>query len=400
MNQSKQQAQFSEVSPEIQKKAASARSALKRAKRVVVKVGTNVVMHPSGDLALGRLCSLIEEIVALKRQGREVILVTSGAIGLGSGRLGVTGDLLPRKQACAAVGQVLLMAVYEQAFSRFRVPVAQLLLTEEDFASRRRYLNLRNAVSELLTLGVLPIVNENDTVSTAEIEISGGRAGAFGDNDKLSALVMSKIDGEVLVLLTDVDGLYTAPGPRRGGKLIPVVAELDEELGRSARGPSRGGRGGMKTKLEAARICTASGGIAVIANGTMPGILGKLFSGEPVGTIFVPRRRLSGRKRWIAFASSPAGRVTVTNGARQALEERGASLLFAGVVKIEGDFERGDVVAICDEAGREFARGMANHGSDRARTLIGKHSKDVARITHEPNFDCFITRDNLVLVRR
>lgn len=377
-----------------------ARSALKSATRAVIKLGTNVVMRPSGELALSRLCALIEDIVTLRRRGCEVILVTSGAVGLGAGRIGLAPELLPQKQACAAVGQVLLMGVYEQAFSRFGVPVAQVLLTEDDFSERRRYLNLRNAFGQLLESGVLPVVNENDTVSTAEIEVEVGRSRSFGDNDKLSALVMSKMEAEVLVLLTNVDGLYAAPGPHKGGVIIPVVADWEEGTNLAAEGPSRWGRGGMRTKLEAARICVDSGGVAVIANGTTSGILDQVFSGAPVGTIFLPKRRLSSRKRWIAFASGASGKVIVTAGARSALQERGASLLFAGIREIEGEFERGDVVSITDEAGNEFARGMANHGSATARRLIGKHTSTVTKETSQPNFDAFVTRDNLVLTAR
>ncbi len=370
---------------------------LQRAKRVVVKLGTNVVMHPSGEMALGRLYGIIEELIALIQEGRQVILVSSGAVGLGVGRTGMTADLLPRKQACASVGQVLLMAVYEQAFSRFQIPVAQLLLTEKDFTDRTSYLNLRNTFCELLNEGILPVVNENDPVSTSEIEVQSWKSALFGDNDKLSALVMSKIDAEVLLVLTDVDGVYAPPGPEKGGKLITLVESFGDELIGIDCGAGACGTGGMQTKLEAMRISTESGGIGVIANGTRPGVIRRVLGGEAAGTLFVPRRRLSGRKRWIAFASDTNGKVVVTAGAREALKKRGASLLFAGIVRIEGDFLRGDVVAVADENNRIFARGMANHPGDVARGLIGKHTKDVVDLTHEPNFDSFITRDNLTL---
>ncbi len=383
---------------ELVEKALNARRSLKRARRAVVKLGTNVVMRPNGELAIGRLCGLIEEIVALRRRGCQVIVVTSGAVGLGAGRMATEAALLPQKQACAAVGQVLLMGVYEQAFARFGVPVAQLLLSEDDFTGRRRYLNLRNAFVELLEMDVLPVVNENDTVSTAEIEVGPGRSRSFGDNDRLSALVTSKMDAHVLVLLTDVEGFCEAPGPRKGGKLIPAVAQLEAGVAAAAGGPGKVGRGGMRTKLDAARICTESGSVAVIANGTIPGILDRVFSGEDVGTIFLPKRRLSSRKRWIAFASGVAGTAAVTRGAKRALQEQGASLLFAGITGIEGEFDRGDVVAIVDDKGVEFARGMANHASSTAHRLIGKHTKAVTALTHEPNYDAFVTRDNLVLL--
>ncbi|NMD34566.1 MAG: glutamate 5-kinase [Planctomycetes bacterium] len=386
------------MSSEIGKRAAAARKALARASRVVVKLGTNVVMHANGALAIGRLGGIIEDIVAVRGRGCQVILVSSGAMGLGRSRIGATGEVLPVKQACAAVGQVLLMSVYEEAFGRFGIPVAQLLLTEEDFSSRRRYLNLRNTFSALLEHGVLPVVNENDPVSTAEIEIAPRAGRAFGDNDKLSALVMSRMDAEALVVLSNVSGLYSAPGPEKGGKLIDVVGEIDALAGDTAGGASATGRGGMRTKLEAMRIATDSGGIGVIAGGKTPGALTRVLGGRKEGTLFLPGRKLSSRKRWIAFARGFDGRVVVTEGARKALQERGASLLFAGIVAVEGDFERGDAVAVADEKGAEFARGMANHAAAAARLLLGKHSKAVASLTHEPNYDCFVTRDNLVIL--
>ncbi len=386
------------MNEELKKRGTSARKTVKNASRAVIKLGTNVVMHENGELAIGRLGSIIEDIIAVRRRGCQVILVTSGAVGLGRGRIRAAGELLPVKQACAAVGQVLLMSVYEEAFWRFGIPVAQLLLTEEDFSSRSRYLNLRNTFSTLLEHGVLPIVNENDPVSTAEIEVTPASGRSFGDNDKLSALVMSKIDADALVVLSNVDGVYAPPGPEKGGRLIELVDDFEALQGAVVVGASKTGRGGMRTKLDAMHIVTDSGGVGVVANGKTPGTLGRVFAGKKEGTLFLPSRRLSSRKRWIAFARGFNGRVIVNEGARKALEERGASLLFAGIVAIEGEFERGDVVAIADEKGVEFARGMANHGSAGARPLIGKHTKAVASLTNEPNYDCFVTRDNLVVL--
>jgi glutamate 5-kinase len=388
------------MSTELERKAATFRGRLRRSKRIVIKLGTSVITHGSGGLAMGRLHGIIEDIAEIRRRGCQVILVSSGALGLGAGRLGATPRLLREKQACTAVGQVLLMTVYEQAFQRLETAVAQLLLTEDDFTHRTRYLNLRNTFNALLEMGVLPVVNENDPVSTAELELTSARCRVFGDNDKLSALVMSKMDAEALLVLSDVEGVYAPPGPKKGGKLIQAVDGADTAAWTEAVcEPGALGRGGMQTKLEAMRICTDSGGTALIANGKTPGILLGIFEGENAGTIFLPRRRLSGRKRWIAFASETAGSVTVTAGAREALEKRGASLLFAGVEEIRGEFARGDVLSIVDEAGEEFARGMSNHESRSARRLIGKHTRAVASLTHEPNFDAFVTRDNLVLVK-
>lgn len=385
---------------ELEKKAATFRGRLKRSRRIVIKLGTSVITHGNGELAMGRLHGIIEDIAEIRRRGCQVILVSSGALGLGAGRLGAAPRLLREKQACTAVGQVLLMTVYEQAFQRLGVAVGQVLLTEDDFTHRTRYLNLRNTFNALLEMGVLPVVNENDPVSTAELELTSARCRVFGDNDKLSALVMSKLDAEALLVLSDVDGVYAAPGPRKGGKLMRAIDDPDATAWTDADcEPGALGRGGLQSKLEAMRICTDSGGTALIANGKTAGILLDIFEGKNVGTIFLPHRRLSGRKRWIAFASETMGSVTVTAGARQALEKRGASLLFAGVKKIGGQFARGDVLAIVDEAGEEFARGMSNHESATARGLIGKHTRAVADLTHEPNFDAFVTRDNLVLLK-
>ncbi|MBN1422072.1 MAG: glutamate 5-kinase [Planctomycetes bacterium] len=380
------------------------RKPLRAAKRVVVKVGTNVVTRAGGEIAIGTIHAIIEQTVALVREGRQVILVTSGAIGLGMNRLGFEARpaFLAQRQACAAVGQGQLMALYDQGFGRLGVATAQVLLTEDDFANRVRYLNLRNAVQELLRLGVVPIVNENDTVSTAEIEGTAGgeRAVPFGDNDMLSALLMSKMDAEVLVILSDVEGLYDrAPGEGRRAKRIPIVAAFGPEIEALARGGAGRGRGGIRTKLEAARVATRCGGHAVIAHGQRPNVLQDIFSGRNVGTVFLPRAKLSGRKRWIAFATAPAGSVSVNDGARAALVERNASLLWAGIEKIGGHFERGDVISIRDSAGREFARGIANCSSALARKLAGKHSTELAEVTDGVRDDVLVARDNIAITR-
>jgi glutamate 5-kinase len=377
----------------------NARKAVAKAKRVVIKLGTHIVMRDNRELAMGRLHGIIEELVALRRSGRQLILVSSGAVGLGAGRIGKAPQTLEEKQACAAVGQVLLMSVYEQAFTRCGVVVAQLLLTEHDFDNRSLYLNLSNTFRSLLAAGIVPIVNENDPVSTAEIETISHSRTIFGDNDKLSALLSSKIDAEALILLTNVDGLYAAPGPDKGGKLIEGV--LAKEIGNQSDTGSKSiyGRGGMRAKLDAVRVAIDSGCPVVIANGTTPGTLGRIFEGESVGTVFVPNRKLSSRKRWIAFATKPVGEVVVTDGAREALEKRGASLLFRGVVEISGSFARGDVLSIRDTNREEFARGMSNHASEAACSLIGRHTSDVAEVSNESNGDTFITRDNLVLLK-
>lgn len=260
----------------------------------MVKAGTNVIMRDDGAVALGRLYGLIESVATLKKQGRHVLIVSSGAVGLGAQRLRLEKkpSSLALKQACAAIGQSRLMSVYEEGFEKMGLTTAQVLLTEDDFADKARFSNLSATLEKLLELGAVPILNENDTVSTAELESPDGKGaprGLFGDNDRLSALVMSKIRADVLVILSDVDGLFTGnPAHDRNATLIPVVRELTDEVVRYADGGGARGRGGMASKLDAVKIATQAGGIAVIANGRTPGVLDRLFGGDAIGTLFVP----------------------------------------------------------------------------------------------------------------
>ncbi|MBI4913073.1 MAG: glutamate 5-kinase [Acidobacteria bacterium] len=351
-------------------------------KRLVVKAGSNVVIHPDGTPALSRLFALMETLAAQRRAGREVLLVSSGAVGLGVQALGLKKKpgQLDLKQACAAVGQGRLMALYQEGFARLGVEAAQVLLTEEDFSNRRRYLNLRATLDRILALGAIPVINENDTVSTQELESEDpGRPWerpVFGDNDKLSALVASKMDADLLVILSDVEGLFTAnPQVHPEARLVPEVPELTPEIEASASGVSSRGRGGMATKLAAARIATSAGAWVVVASGLRDGVLGRVLAGEAEGTLFHPGPRLRGRQRWIAFASAPAGRILVNPGAREALQRGKASLLSAGVTGFQGDFQRDDVVAICGEEGREFARGVAQMDREAAESLVGGAGK-------------------------
>jgi glutamate 5-kinase len=376
---------------------------VEKAHRVVVKLGTAVLTRDDGHVALSRLYSFVESIADLRKSGREVTVVSSGAVGLGSARLGLArGDqALPVKQASAAVGQGRLMALYSDAFDRLGIAAAQLLLTEEDFSNRRRYLNLRTTIAKLLELGAVPIVNENDTVSTVELEAVDAhvqRRVNFGDNDKLSALVASKTEADLLIILTDVEGLFTAdPSGDEGAALIPVVARITPDLERAA-GGARVGRGGMRTKLEAARIATRSGCAVVIASGRIPNVVERIVAGEGVGTLFLPTPGLSGRRRWIAFATTVVAELVVNDGARTALIQGRASLLAAGVTSVRGTFARGDVVGILDGAGREFARGIANYSSDEARALAGKHSDRIDDLVDKRNYDALITRDNIAII--
>lgn len=374
------------------------RQRLASARRVVVKVGTNVLMRDDGALALGRVYGLVESVAGVIRSGREVLLVSSGAVGLGAQRLGLPGKpkTLVLKQACAAIGQSRLMAVYDEGFGKLGVTTAQVLLTEGDFADRTRYLNLKATLLRLLSLGTVPILNENDAVSTLELVTpdAAGKSPVFGDNDKLSALVAAKMDADLLVLLSDVDGLYTGnPARSPSARRVPIVAEVTAEVVSWAEGGGARGRGGMRTKLEAARIATTAGACVVVADGRAPQVLDRVLSGEDVGTLFLPHAPIGGRRRWIAWASAPAATVVVNAGAREALLVRKASLLPAGVVSVEGEFAPGDVVAIRDEAGQELARGRVNFGSGEARQLLGRRSADAARSSRRA---ALVDRDDLV----
>jgi glutamate 5-kinase len=370
-------------------------------RRLVVKLGSNLFFNESGAIALGRIFAFIEDIAAAHVAGRQIIVVSSGAVALGADALKIksANASLAQKQALAAIGQSRLMNLYEQGLAKYGLTAAQILLTEEDFSSRKRYLNLRHTLTTLLDMGVIPIINENDTVSTTELELTD-RSPSFGDNDKLSALVMSKLEATVLILLSDVDGLFT-DNPRENpeAEFIPEVQEITADVEALAGRKSTRGRGGMATKLQAARIAMNSGGMAVIANGLKVGILGRVLSGEEEGTLFVGKAgSLSEKRRWIAFASSVSGRIYINEGAMDAITRKNASLLYAGITRIENEFEHGDVVSIIGPNGHEIARGIVNYSSADASKLIGKHSDDIARLATSKNYDAFITRNNIAFL--
>ena len=378
-----------------QLRGAPARRALPKVKRLVVKVGSGLISAPGQGLLPDRIGALADELAALAKDGREVVVVSSGAIAAGMARLGLTQRprSIPEKQAAAAVGQSALMWHYEQAFARHGIRVAQVLVTQEDISARPRYLNARNTLQVLLRFRVVPVVNENDTVAVEEIKV--------GDNDNLAALVAALIDADLLVILTDVDGLYTGdprvdPEARRL-ETVDAVTEEIERLVWDADGQIS--VGGMSTKLEAARKVTSSGIPMVIASGRVPGTLRRVLRGEPLGTYFVPRGdRLAGRKRWIAFAVPPQGRLTVDAGARSALVERGKSLLPSGVVEVEGEFHAGEVVSLSAADGKEFARGLTNYDAAELRKIQGAKTKDIEERLGYKSFDEVIHRDNLVLL--
>lgn len=372
---------------------------LNNIKRIVIKLGTNVLRNDEGEVALSRIYSFIEDIAKLVKSGKEVIVVTSGAVGLGKKKLDLDsteGDGV--KQACAAVGQSRLMSYYENGFGTFDIPVAQILLTEDDFSLRHRYLSLRTTLNKLLELGVVPIINQNDTVSTIELnDMLSGMQVCFSDNDKLSALVSSELDADLLILLSDIDGLYTAnPKTDKNAKLINQVDCVTDEIMALAEGASEGGRGGMKTKLEAAKLVTRFGGKVLIANGKTPYIINKIFAGENIGTMFMPtEENLSGKKRWIGYATNVRGKLVVNEGAKSAILDKCTSLLPIGIVEVINDFKQGEVVSICDENGIEFARGMVNYDSDECRKIAGAHSDNILNTLGYKNYDAVITRDNI-----
>ena len=369
---------------------------LKKTKRIVVKIGTNTLSAKDGKMALSTIYGFIEDIAELKAQGKEVILVTSGAVGFGAKKLNIDKpDTIETKQACAAIGQAKLMHFYEDAFDKFNITVAQVLLTEDDFDYRNRYLSLKSALNELLSFGVIPIINQNDTVSVYKSKQT--LKSSFGDNDKLSSLVMSGLNADVLVILTDVDGLYDDdPRINKDAKLIHVVEEITPEIEALGFDASKGGRGGMKTKIEAAQVATHSGGYAIIANGSLPNIVKRVFSDEEIGTIFLPSTNLNEKRRWIAYATCLSGAIVINEGALTALKKN-ASLLPIGIVDVQNDFEKDDVVTILLENGEEVARGMVNYCAEDCRKLIGKHSDDIEKLIGHKNYDAIITRDNIIM---
>lgn len=369
------------------------------AKRIVIKLGTNVIRNEDGEVAISRIYSFIEDMAKLVRKGKEVILVTSGAVGLGKKKLNLEStDEDGLKQACAAVGQSRLMAFYENGFGIYGIPIAQILLTEDDFSLRHRYLSLRTTLNKILEFGVVPIINQNDTVSTIKMNtmLSGVKV-CFSDNDKLSALVSSELDADLLILLSDIDGLFTAnPKTNPDAELIHEVPNVSDDIMALGTDASEGGRGGMKTKLEAAKLVTRFGGKVLIANGKISYVLSKIFEGEDIGTRFLPTsENLPDKKRWIGYATNIKGQLVVNDGAKKAVLKENSSLLPIGITNVVNDFRQGEVVSICDENNTEFARGMVNYSSEECRKILGAHSDDIEDILGYKNYDAVVTRDNI-----
>ncbi|MDS1029419.1 glutamate 5-kinase [Bacillota bacterium LX-D] len=367
---------------------------LKNLTRIVVKVGTSSLTHRTGKLNLFRLEKLIRQLADLANQGKQVILVSSGAVGAGIGKIGLKSrpKTIPEKQAAAAVGQGVLMHMYEKIFAEYGQIVGQVLLTREDLADRKRYLNARHTLFSLLQYGVIPIVNENDTVAVEEIRL--------GDNDTLSALVACLVDADLLVLLSDIEGLYDGnPQKDANAHLLPFVQEINAEIEALAGGAgSEFGTGGMNTKIQAAKMAMNSGIPMVIADSKREDVLRQIVMGNCPGTLFAPKDTpLHTKKRWIAYGSSIQGKITVDAGAQDVLMNDGKSLLPIGITKIEGNFEAGNVVSILDLAGHEFARGIVNYGSEEIEKIKGKNTTEIHKILGYKDYDEVIHRDNLAL---
>jgi glutamate 5-kinase len=362
----------------------AARRQLTAARRVVVKIGSRLL----AESPAGRPAAIADQIAALRRRGVEVIVVSSGAIALGVQRLRLASRPhdLPGLQAAAAVGQSRLMQHWEHAFAVHDLAIGQVLLTHDDLGDRRRFLSARLTLRALLDHGVVPIINENDTVASEEIK--------FGDNDQLAALVVNLISADALVILTDVEGVRDASGVR-----MPIVVDIDREAAPVAGGSTSGvGSGGMASKVNSARIVTRTGVPAIVAPGREPDVVSRVLAGADLGTLFVPGADvLSARKHWIAYGAKPAGRLVVDDGAARALRDHGKSLLPAGITAVEGDFELGDTVSVI-AAGREIGRGLTAYPADDLRKISGLQSAAIEARLGYKSIDEAIHRDDLVLL--
>ncbi len=360
---------------------------------IVIKVGTSSLTRPDGRLALSTIAALIETIVDLKNQGYAVILVSSGAVGVGCTRLNLRTrpKLIALKQAAAAVGQGRLIRVYDDLFSQYGLPVAQVLLTRGDLEKHQGYQNIHNTLQELVSLNVVPIINENDTVAVEELK--------FGDNDTLSARVASLMEAKWLFLLTDVDHLYSAdPRHHADAQMIAVVESIAElEVNTGSHG-SPWGTGGMVTKIAAAKIAVGAGVTTVITNGKNPHHIPQILAGESIGTRFLAQvKKENSRKRWLAHGAVPIGKIFLDTGAVQAITQRGKSLLPAGITRVSGDFAESDIVQLCNPESQEIAIGIVNYSSVELQQIGGRHSSDIEQILGYVGEGTVVHRDNLVL---
>jgi len=366
--------------------------------RIVAKFGTSLLTGSSDHLNQEIMSNLVAQVAQLHQRGLEVLIVSSGAIASGRHKLGLTQKIkgIPFKQVMASVGQSRLMYVYEQLFSQHGITVAQALLTKADLSDRAGYLNTRNTLLALLELRVVCIVNENDVVAVDEIQEA-----KFGDNDNLSAMVANLVDANLLLLLTDIGGLYTAdPRCHPDAQIIPQVENIDTEIERMAADtPSRLGTGGMIAKIEAAKLATASGVTVVIADGREPDIIPRLAAGEAVGTRFLPTTsKLESRKRWMLSGLSTKGKLVIDSGAALALKKQKRSLLAAGIKQVEGNFQRGDIVKIYDPRGTRLGCGITNYSSADIDIIKGAHSRKIATLLGYDYGSEIVHRNNLVVL--
>jgi glutamate 5-kinase len=358
-----------------------------KANRIVIKIGTNILTK-NDRVDAGYVRRVAGQVNSLLKAGRQVVIISSGAIGMGLGQLNADrAKDIKMRQACAAIGQPLLMAEYRKSFKRYGVTVAQVLLTAEVLDNRKTYLNLRHSIETLLKLGVVPVLNENDSVSTDEIGT------AFGDNDKLSALVASKIDADLLIMLSDIDALYDKnPQKFPDARPISTVFEITDQIVRSAGGKgSRHSTGGMKTKIEAAKIASNAGCRIVLANGRLKNVIGRIIAGEEIGTVFLPKRKLSNRARWI-LNSSPAGTILIDDGAMKAVRTN-KSLLPSGIISIKGTFEAGAVVMLNDNA-----KAVTSIASAQLKNLAGKHSTEIKKLLGPKHRDVVAIPEDIVII--
>jgi len=372
------------------------RQLLRKARRIVVKIGTALLTTDTGVLNTRFIAKLAREVAVLKKTNREVILVSSGAVGAGmlAAKVNRRPRTIPGKQAMAAIGQPRLMQAYEKSFHNQGLMTAQILLTSEDINNRQRYSHARNALSELLKMNVIPIFNENDTVAVSEIK--------FGDNDELSAQITNLAEADLLIVLTDVDGLYTSdPNKNMDAKLIHQVDKITCPIEKMALASSNNlGTGGMITKILAAKKVTKMGEEMIIANGRIKQVLPRILAGEEIGTIFYPQAdKLAARKRWIAFALRPRGFFVLDSGATHAIRDHGKSLLPSGIKKVEGNFLMGDCVEIRDENNQPFARGLTKYAGDEIKKICGHKSSEIKRLLGYKNTDEIIHRDDLALLK-
>jgi len=366
---------------------------IQTAQTVVIKVGTSVLSNDDDSLNVALIVSLAEQIFRIRQTGRRVVLVSSGAVGAGLGLLGLTErpSDLPHLQAAAAIGQSHLIRLYNDCLEPHGYRAAQLLLTANDFRRRERYLNVRNTLNTLFEYPVVPIVNENDTVSITEIQ--------FGDNDSLAAMVNNLLDNSLLIVLSVIDGLFDGDPNHADSRVLPLVEQWDANLVALATDTrSRRGKGGMQSKLQAIRRVTEVGESVIIANGRTPNVLDRILAAEEIGTLFLAQgKNIPAWKRWIGYTIEPAGRLHVDHGARRALSEQGRSLLAIGVTAVDGQFDRGELVSLIGTDGHEFARGLTNYTSVEAEQIRGRHTPEIVAILGEQPYDSVIHRDNLTV---